>query len=105
MRNCWRRIRLASSARRVTSPLLHLILSVPEGEDFTAVERDEALGVFLGREQALGVVDPHHRVARGVKDQQRGAHLCQRRVQRLAAHVLDKGAPDAEPAPFAGYKA
>ena len=38
---------VASSARRVTSPLLHLILSVPEHEEFTAVERDQAIDIVL----------------------------------------------------------
>ncbi len=38
---------VASSARRVTSPLLHIILSVPEDEEFTAVERDEAIDIVL----------------------------------------------------------
>ena len=38
---------VASSARRVTSPLLHIILSVPENEEFTAVERDEAIDIVL----------------------------------------------------------
>lgn len=38
---------VASSARRVTSPLLHIILSVSEDEEFTAVERDEAIDIVL----------------------------------------------------------
>lgn len=38
---------VASSARRVTSPLLHLILSVPEDEEFNSVERDQAIDIVL----------------------------------------------------------
>ncbi|HIM01092.1 MAG TPA: hypothetical protein EYG46_08895 [Myxococcales bacterium] len=38
---------VAASAKRVTSPLLHLILSLPEDEDWTAVERDQAIDIVL----------------------------------------------------------
>ena len=61
-----------------------------------AIERDEALGMLGGLEDACGMVDSDHRVQRGVHDEEGSAERADAIGQPVSFSVLNEGAPDSE---------